>query len=296
MSSTRVIATQRASKRGARRELFRANKGATLLPVPALIAILALVLIPLIAILVLSIDPSDPWKNYSVFIKSSGYRTSLFNTFEIAIIVTALCLLLGFPYAWCMAYSSKKMSALLLGALMVPLWTSMLVRTYAWLILLNPHGVINQLLQQLGVIREPLELVHNRFGVLIGMTQILLPLFVLPLFAVMRGFDTGLVRAAKSLGASPRRAFFSVFVPGVMPGIVAGAALVFIVSIGFFVTPALLGGGHDTMLSQLIERQFSGTLNWGLGSAMASVLLLSTLVVLILAAVIMKPRRVKELS
>lgn len=244
----------------------------------------------------MSFEGDQPLENYRAFFGSAGYRAALVNTFEISVQVTIACLILGFPYAWCMVNSKRTVSTVLLAILMIPLWTSMLVRTYAWLILLNRKGIINDFLMSTGLISEPLELVHNRIGVLIGMTQIMLPFMVLPLYAVMRGFDMGLLRAAKSLGASPGRAFRTVFIPGIAPGLAAGTLLVFIVAIGFFITPALLGGAKDTMLSQLIEQQFSVTSNWELGSAMATILLLSTLLLLVVAALIVRPRGKKKRS
>ena len=258
---------------------------------PAFLLVTGFVMVPLVWVIAMSFDGDQAMAHYTAFFESTGYRASLANTFEIAITVTVLCIVLGFPFAWCMVHASKRVAGLLIASLMIPLWTSMLVRTYAWIILLNPYGVINQFLMGTGLTTDPLELVHNRFGVLIGMTQILLPFFVLPLYAVMRGFDGRLLRAAKSLGATPAKAFFTVFIPGIMPGLIAGSILVFIIGIGFFITPALLGGGSDRMISQLIEQQFSQTLNWGLGAAMATILLVSTIILLVVAALVTRPRK-----
>lgn len=293
-SATRALRVGELSSGSQRTFWFKQSRTSVFKLLPAAVLVIVLLLIPLGNIFVMSFDsPNGPLGNYIAFFESTGYRSSLLVTFEISLSVTALCILLGFPYAWSMVYAPKALGGILLALLMVPLWTSLLVRTYAWLIVLNPGGVINSILMSLGLTAEPLELVHNRFGVLVGMTQIMLPFFVLPLYAVMRGFDQRLVRAAKSLGANPFRAFFTVFVPGVAPGIVAGSVLVFIISIGFFITPALLGGGQDTMLSQLIEQQFSTTLNWGLGSTMASILVLATVLALLIAALLTKPQRRK---
>ena len=263
---------------------------------PAFALVSVLFVWPLISVFIMSFDGDTALANYVAFFESSGYRKALANTFEISLQVTLACLVLGFPYAWCMINASRGVAGVLLAMLMIPLWTSMLVRTYAWLLLLNPTGIINTVLLGAGVIDTPLELVHNRIGVIIGMTQILLPFFVLPLYAVMRGFDMRLLRAAKSLGASPARAFGTVFVPGIAPGLIAGTLLVFVVAIGFFITPALLGGAKDTMLSQLIEQAFSVTLNWGLGATMATILLVSTLVLLVVAGLIVRPRTRRKRS
>jgi putative spermidine/putrescine transport system permease protein len=261
---------------------------------PAFALVTLLFVWPLVSVFALSFGGETPFANYTVFFESTGYRKALANTFEISLQVTLGCLALGFPYAWCMINASRGVTSALLAMLMIPLWTSMLVRTYAWLLILNPKGIVNNALIGAGLIDAPLDIVHNRIGVLIGMTQILLPFFVLPLYAVMRGFDMRLLRAAKSLGASPARAFTTVFIPGVAPGLIAGLLLVFVVSIGFFITPALLGGASDTMLSQLIEQQFSVTLNWGLGATMATILLAATIVLLVIAGLIIRPRGKKR--
>lgn len=257
---------------------------------PAFLIVAVLFVWPLMRIFLMSFEGETPLALYRAFFGSAGYRAALVNTFEISVQVTAACVLLGFPYAWCMVNAKRGTAAVLIAVLMIPLWTSMLVRSYAWLLILNRNGLVNELLMRIGWVDAPLDLVHNRVGVLIGMTQILLPFFVLPLYAVMRGFDMGLLRAAKSLGASPVRAFRTVFLPGVAPGLTAGTLLVFVVAIGFFITPAILGGAGDTMLSQLIEQQFTVTSNWGLGATMATILLVSTLVLIAIAALIVKPR------
>ena len=157
---------------------------------------------------------------------------------------------------------------------LVPFWTSVLVRTYAWLVLLQRKGIINETLLRLGIIQEPLQLAHNLTGSIIGMVHIMLPFLILPLYATMRGIDTDLVRAAVGLGASPRSAFWHVFFPMSLPGLSAGIVLVFILSLGFYVTPALLGGGRVQMLAQRIESTITVYSNWGAASALGVVLLL----------------------
>jgi ABC-type spermidine/putrescine transport system permease subunit I len=160
---------------------------------------------------------------------------------------------------------------------LVPFWTSVLVRTYAWLVLLQRNGLINGWLQSLGLIDEPLQLAHNLTGSIIGMVHIMLPFLVLPLYASMKSIDLDLVRAAVGLGATPRRAFWTVFFPMSLPGLFAGVVLVFVLSLGFFVTPALLGGGRVQMLAQRIESTITLYSNWGAASALGVVLLLVTL-------------------
>jgi ABC-type spermidine/putrescine transport system permease subunit I len=159
---------------------------------------------------------------------------------------------------------------------LIPFWTSLLVRTYAWMVLLGRKGVINQILINLGFIEEPIKMLYTTFAVNIGMIQMMTPFMVLALFSVMKGIDRGLLRAASSLGAGKFQAFIRVYVPLSLPGIGAGCLLVFIYSLGFFITPALLGGRKDVMVSMLIDEQVSSLLNWGFGAALALMLLLAT--------------------
>jgi putative spermidine/putrescine transport system permease protein len=164
----------------------------------------------------------------------------------------------------------------LLIFIVVPYFTGSLVRTYAWMVLLGREGVVNQLLLRSGLADRPLPLMYNRFGVLVGMSYILLPYMILALYAVMKGIDPGLLRAARALGATGFQAFCRVFLPLTLPGIGGGTLLVFILSLGFFVTPALMGSPRETMIAMVIENQVGVLLNWGFASALAMVLLAAT--------------------
>jgi ABC-type spermidine/putrescine transport system permease subunit I len=237
-------------------------------------------------------EPPGGLAHYAEFLGESAYVQILRNTFRTAAVVTAVCLVLGYPYAYLMATSGRTARLVLTLALIVSLWTSLLVRTYAWLVILDRNGPINSGLQTLGIIKEPLTLVHNQIGASIGMVHILLPLMVLPLFAVMRNIDPRLVTAAQSLGAAPARAFKDVFVPLSIPGVAAGCILVFIVALGYYITPALLGDAGSTMLGQLIASQIRTLLNWGLGAAMAAVLLVVTAVLYVVFNRLLRVERV----
>lgn len=223
-------------------------------------------------------EPPGGLSHFAEFLGEPAYVQILRNTLRTAAVVTAVCLLLGYPYAYVMATSGRTVRLVLTLALVVSLWTSLLVRTYAWLVILDRNGPVNSFLETLGVISEPLSLVHNQTGAVIGLVHILLPMMVLPLYAVMRNIDPRLVEAARSLGAAPARAFKDVFVPLSMPGVAAGCILVFIVALGYYITPALLGDARSTMLGQLIANQIRTLLDWGLGAAMAAVLLAVTAV------------------
>jgi putative spermidine/putrescine transport system permease protein len=181
-----------------------------------------------------------------------------------------------------MANSSDRTRRLLVFVVLIPFWTSVLVRTFAWMVLLQRQGLINQMLIGIGLIEQPLALIYNRIGVLIGMVQVLLPFMVFPLYAVMVRIDKRYTDAAATLGAPPVRNFVRVYLPLSLPGVLTGSTLVFIISLGYFITPALLGGTGDTMIAQMIERQIANFGNWGLAGALAVVLLVSAVALLAL--------------
>lgn len=200
-------------------------------------------------------------------------------TFEISILVTVLALLLGYPLAYLMSQLSPRWAGICMIFVLIPFWTSLLVRTYAWLVLLQRRGLINETLQDWGLIDAPLRLVHNYTGTMIGMLHIMLPFMILPLYAALRAVDANYMRAASNLGASPVRAFWTVFFPLSLPGVIAGSLLVFILSLGFYVTPALLGGGRVMMVSMKIQQNAGLYFDWGAASALGVVLLAITFVI-----------------
>jgi putative spermidine/putrescine transport system permease protein len=209
---------------------------------------------------------------------ASVYREAFMRTIAISATVTALCLLLGYPVAWLLANLPEKNSNRLMLFVIVPFWTSLLVRTTAWYVLLQPSGVINSLLMSMGLVAHPLPLVFNRTGVLIGMTHVLLPYMILANYSVMKSVPPVYMRAAKSLGAHPFTAFMRVYVPQTLPGVGAGCFLVFVLALGYYITPALLGGAGDEMISQLIAIQTNTQLNWGLAGALSAYLVIFTAV------------------
>jgi putative spermidine/putrescine transport system permease protein len=205
------------------------------------------------------------------------YRTILFRTLWISLVVTAACLLLGYPLAYRLATLPEGTANLLMILVLLPFWTSLLVRTASWIVLLQREGPINKALLGLGLVAEPLAMIFNRTGVLIAMTHVLLPFMVLPLYSVMRGVPPNFVRAALSLGARPTTAFFRVYLPLSMPGVAAGCLLVFILAIGYYITPALVGGAADQMISYFVAFFTLETVNWGMAAALGTVLLAGTL-------------------
>lgn len=205
------------------------------------------------------------------------YRDIFARTFLISLGVTALCLILGFPVAYLLATLPPGRSNLLMIFVLLPFWTSLLVRTCAWIVLLQSKGVVNDSLHWLGIIDAPLRLIYNRFGVCVAMTHVLLPFMILPLYSSMKAISPAYMRAAASLGAPPLTAFLRIYLPQTLPGIGAGSLLVFILALGYYITPALVGGAADQMISYFIALYTTETANWGLASALGAVLLLATI-------------------
>ena len=205
------------------------------------------------------------------------FGSILLRTFNISAVVTIACLLLGYPLAYWLSTLPARRANLLLILVLVPFWTSMLVRVAAWIVLLQREGLVNKTLASLHLIAEPLTLLFNRTGVIISMAHILLPFMILPLYSVMTSVPPTYLRAAVSLGSPPLAAFFRVYVPQTWPGIGAGGLLVFILSIGYYVTPALLGGPTDQMISYYVAQYVNVDVNWGLAAALGTVLLAATL-------------------
>jgi putative spermidine/putrescine transport system permease protein len=204
------------------------------------------------------------------------------RTFWISLVVTSACFVLGYPTAYLLASLPPRISNLLLIFVLLPFWTPVLVRTTAWVVLLQREGILNNLLRWLRLTSEPLPLIYNRTGVYIAMIYVLLPFMVLPLYGVMRGISPTGMKAATSLGAPPLVAFLRVYLPQSLPGINAGCLLVFILAIGFYITPALVGGPNDQMISYFIAFYTNETLNWGMASALALLLLTATLLLYLL--------------
>jgi len=219
--------------------------------------------------------PSFSFGNYVKIFAEPVYLRVLLVTFEIGFLVTVITLLLSYPVAYLMA-TAKRYAPTIMIFVMLPLMTSILVRTYGWMVLLGRKGVINEILAGAGLIDEPLPLLYTRIGTVIGMVHVLMPFMVLPLYSVMRNIDLDLIKAAQNLGAGARQTFFNVYLPLTVPGAAAGCLIVFIMDIGFLVTPALLGGRKDLMIASLIHNQVQETLNWGLAAALAIMLLLVT--------------------
>lgn len=245
---------------------------------PALILLLIFFVVPVLSLLLRSVtEPELGLQNYAELFGTATYAKVFFNTFLVATLVTAISLAIGFPVSWILTIMPKRWSAILFGVILLSMWTNLLARTYAWMVLLQRTGVINKTLMNLGLIDTPLPLVNNLVGVTIGMTYIMLPFIILPLYGVIKKIDPTILQAAALCGASKWQALTHILLPLAKSGIVAGGLMVFVMSLGYFVTPALLGGTSNMMLAELIAQLVQSLVDWGLGGAAALVLLVVTL-------------------
>ena len=226
-------------------------------------------------------DPSPTLKHLIHLFNKPVYFKVCWITVKMSFNVTVICLILGYPIAYLLSSISERNRNLLMILVIIPLWTSILVRNYAWMVLLGRRGVFNTILTGLGFIDAPIRMLYNTFSVHIGMVHMMMPFMILALLGVMRGIDRSLLKVAESLGANRFQAFVRIFAPLSLPGVGAGSLLVFIFSLGFFITPALLGGRGSTMISMLIEQQVS-LLNWGFASVLSLLLLLVTILLFLL--------------
>jgi putative spermidine/putrescine transport system permease protein len=254
----------------------------TWLIVPSLLMLALVFLVPLAWFFVktLLID-SPPAALPGVFVEvltSRPMQIAMVTTLWIALLVTAVTLAVGYPIAFYLANRTGWRFSLVIFCVVVPYFTSVIVRTYSWMVLLGRNGIVNQILIGAGLIEAPLPLLYNPFGILVGMTYVLLPYMVLTLYSAMKGIDPSLTRAARGLGASPLYVFRRVYLPLSWHGVVSGSLIVLILAIGFFITPALMGGPGDVMIAMLIERSIEIMLDWQTAAVMSLVLLAATLV------------------
>lgn len=265
------------------------------LSLPALALVVVTMILPvgwLFWLSFLADDGSLSLVHYARMVEQPSYVRIFRITFEVSALATAICIVLGYPLAYVMSQLPVRVANLCMIGVLMPFWTSILVRTYAWLVLLQRRGLINTWGMELGLWDEPLALVHNLPGTLIGMVHIMLPFLILPVYGSMRAIDRDYLKAAANLGAGPVRAFWLVFLPLSLPGLFAGALIVFILCLGFYVTPAVLGGGKVIMVANRIANDIEIFFNWGAASALGVVLLVLTLGLLWLAARLVRLDRV----
>jgi ABC-type spermidine/putrescine transport system permease subunit I len=261
------------------------------LTLPAIIAVFLVIVIPVGWLFSLSFLDSDGQLsliNYEKMITYKSYLRVFKTTFNVSFLTTFLCIVIGYPLAYFLSQMPRKYVGLFMLTVLLPFWTSLLVRTYAWLVMLQRNGLINNFAIDLGIWDAPVKLAHNLNGTLIGMVHIMLPFLVLPLYAAMRRIDRHALQAAANLGATPVQAFWQIFVPLSLPGVVAGSLIVFVLCLGFYVTPAVLGGGKVILVSMQITAILEDQFNWGAASALGVVLLVSTFAVLLVASRFLK--------
>jgi len=261
------------------------------LATPALLLIVAIVLIPVGWLFYLSFIGNDgqlSLEHYQKMVEYKSYARVFVTTFQVSILTTLLCILIGYPLAYFLAMLPQRMAGFFMLAVLLPFWTSLLVRTYAWLVLLQKNGILNDFAISAGIWETPVKLVHNMTGTLIGMAHIMLPFLVLPLYGAMRKIERDMMHAAANLGATPIQAFWKIYFPLSLSGMVAGSLIVFVLCLGFYVTPAVLGGGRVVMVATQITAILENQFNWGAASALGVVLLVATIVILYLAARFLK--------
>ncbi len=261
------------------------------LTAPALTAISLIIIVPvgwLFSLSFLGDTGQLSLENYQKMVQYKSYFRVFKTTFNVSFMTTFICILLGYPFAYFLSQIPKKYVGLFLLTVLLPFWTSLLVRTYAWLVILQRKGIINNFAIELGIWESPIKLAHNLNGTLIGMVHIMLPFMVLPLYAAMTRIDRQAIQAAANLGANPAQAFWHVFVPLSLPGVLAGSLIVFVLCLGFYVTPAVLGGGKVILVSMQITAILEDQFNWGAASALGVVLLISTFAVLLIASRFLK--------
>jgi len=275
LRNTRVVSASSTPTSGSRavvNPIQRERRWMLANTLPATVLITGMLVLPLLWMLLLSFtDAQNAFMlaHYARIFEDASYARAATLTLWMAAVTTLVCLVAGYLIAYAMTLLPPWAVTLVMALVALPFWTSVLVRTYAWMVLLQNRGILNAFLVRSGILDAPLPLMHNVTGALISMTHIMLPFMVFPLYAALQKVDSTHMRAAAGMGASPTYAFWHVFFPQTMPGIVAGCVLVFVLSLGFYITPALLGGGRTVVMSILIEHEISNSMSWGVASAAA---------------------------
>ncbi|MBY8976735.1 ABC transporter permease [Rhodobacteraceae bacterium NNCM2] len=251
---------------------------------PAVLLLGVLYMLPLLRVLYISATDGDGFvANYSEVLSSGPIQRMLWTTVEICFYTTTITLILSYVIAYVMLRTGPRMRTIMMVCVVVPLWVSVLVRCFAWIAMLYPNGPINGGLEAMGLISQPLELVRNEFGVVVGMVHYMLPFGILPLYSAMGSIDMRVISAARSLGASPRRAFWRVFFPMSLSGVYSAFVIVFIFSVGFYITPAILGGGRVVMIAEYVSLLISQGYDWGVATALSALLLAVVMTTVFLA-------------
>lgn len=265
------------------------------LAAPALIATFIVVVVPVSWLFYLSVIGADggySMENYIRMVESKSYARIFLTTFQISLITTLICILIGYPLAYFLAQLPERAANLCMLTVLLPFWTSLLVRTYAWLVLLQKKGLINNWGIDLGLWETPLKLAHNMNGTVIGMVHIMVPFLILPVYGAMKAISRDYLKASANLGATPAYTFRKIFLPLSLPGLLAGTLIVFILCLGFYVTPAILGGGRVIMVSMQITNNIELFFNWGAASALGVVLFVITMLILLVSSRLLRLERI----
>ncbi|MED1800556.1 ABC transporter permease [Brevibacillus porteri] len=269
----------------------------TLLTAPAMILLLGVFILPMLMMLLLSFQDENQafsFHNYSLFVQDPYYLEILWRTIRVSLWTVLACLLLGFPVAMYMAQATGKMRGIVTMLILAPHLISVVIRNFGWVVVLGEKGWINETLMSLGLIDQPLRLLYNELGIVIGLTDSFIAYMVLAIATSLYAIDSSLNKAASILGASRARTFFSVTLPLCLPGMIAGTTLVFSLSMSAFVTPALMGGTSVKVMPVIAYEQIMATLNWPLGAALAFLLLGSTILLVTLYTKLIETKRYKE--
>lgn len=269
-------------KKTSRWQASRPWRSAFLMILPALAVLIIFYFYPILKLIPKSFIDSEGFtlSYFSRVFTDTLYRETLLRTLRIALLSSVVNLLLGYPVAYMLSRAKARTAGIIMGCILISFWTSLLVRVYSWMVILQKTGLLSKFLVWIGILQEPRSFMYTDFAVLLGMSNILLPYMILPIYSVLKGVDRNLPIAAMSLGATPAIAFWKITLPMSMPGVMSGVLLVFIQSLGFYIIPIMLGGPQVMMITSLIDNQMFKFMNWNFGAALGMILLLITAIFL----------------
>ena len=264
---------------------FIGKHGLKLLLTISVTFLLVFMILPILDMFTKSVvdDIGFTWSYFKEFFSKSLYAKILLNTIRLSLIIGLVTIVLGYPVAYLMNRVGPVLRCIIMGCVQIPFWTSLLVRTYSWIAILQNQGVVNVVLQKLGIIKQPIQLLYNDAGVIIVMTYIMLPYMIFSISSVMGQIDKNVIIASRSLGAGKTMTFFRIFLPLSLPGIMSGFFIVFLNTMGYYIVPALVGGQKSQMFSQTIQNELSGVLNWNFASAISIILVMVTMMIVLVS-------------
>ena len=262
---------------------FIGKHGLKLLLTISVTFLLVFMILPILDMFTKSVvdDNGFTWSYFKEFFSKSLYAKILLNTIRLSLIIGLVTIVLGYPVAYLMNRVGPVLRCIIMGCVQIPFWTSLLVRTYSWIAILQNQGVVNVVLQKLGIIKQPIQLLYNDAGVIIVMTYIMLPYMIFSISSVMGQIDKNVIIASRSLGAGKTKTFIRIFIPLTLPGIMSGFFIVFLNTMGYYIVPALVGGQKSQMFSQTIQNELSGVLNWNFASAISIILVMVTMMIVL---------------